>query len=159
MLRMLKIWVFSPYKHWKYQKFSGSPFTLFPCPVFELQQDGSLLYSLDSSSCLALVLCSITLKLPGLIYLFNWVLQKCDLYLNVWAKRKKRKSVFLNFFIEDEWDAIHNGQDLVRKFNTAFAFTKREELEQLAEIFRIIGKSDLQTGVNKFLGQSMYIFI
>ena len=75
------------------------------------------------------------------------------------GQKEKTKVSILNFFIEDEWDAIHNGQDLVRKFNTAFAFTKREELEQLAEIFRIIGKSNLQTGVNKFLGQSTYIFI
>ena len=65
--------------------------------------------------------------------------------------------VFL-VFVEDEWDEIHTGQALVDKFNAAFTFTQRDELEQLAEIFRIIGKKKLQTGVNKFLGQSTYYF-
>ena len=65
--------------------------------------------------------------------------------------------VFL-VFVEDEWDEINTGQALVDKFNAAFTFTQRDELEQLAEIFRIIGKKKLQTGVNKFLGQSTYYF-
>lgn len=55
-------------------------------------------------------------------------------------------------FIENEWDKIKTGKDLINKFNSTFLFSKKEELEMLAEIFRIIGKRDLEHGVKKFLG-------
>ena len=55
-------------------------------------------------------------------------------------------------FIENEWDEIKTGNDLVNKFNSTFLFSNKEELEMLAEIFRIIGKRDLELGVKRFLG-------
>ena len=55
-------------------------------------------------------------------------------------------------FIEDEWDRIKTGKDLINKFNRTFLFSKKEELEMLAEIFRIIGKQDLEHGVKKSFG-------
>ena len=54
--------------------------------------------------------------------------------------------------IEDEWDRIKTGKDLINEFNNTFLFSKNEELEMLAEIFRIIGKRDLEHGVKSFFG-------
>ena len=65
-------------------------------------------------------------------------------------------NITFNIFIEDEWDRIETGKDLINKFNSTFLFSKKEELEMLAEIFRIIGKRDLQLGVKSFFGQSIY---
>lgn len=54
--------------------------------------------------------------------------------------------------IEDEWDRIKTGKDLINEFNNTFLFSKNEELEMLAEIFRIIGKRALEHGVKSFFG-------
>ena len=54
--------------------------------------------------------------------------------------------------IEDEWDRIRTGKDLINEFNNTFLFSKNEELEMLAEIFRIIGKRALEHGVKSFFG-------
>ena len=54
--------------------------------------------------------------------------------------------------IEDEWDRIKTGKDLINEFNNTFLFSKNGELEMLAEIFRIIGKRDLEHGVKSFFG-------
>ena len=70
--------------------------------------------------------------------------------VDVFVCFKWGKSFFL--YIENEWDKIKTGKDLINKFNSTFLFSKKEELEMLAEIFRIIGKRDLERGVKKFLG-------
>ena len=54
--------------------------------------------------------------------------------------------------IEDEWDRMKTGKDLINEFNNTFLFSKNGELEMLAEIFRIIGKRDLEHGVKSFFG-------
>ena len=64
----------------------------------------------------------------------------------------KVRNVTFIIIIEDEWDRIKTGKDLINEFNNTFLFSKKEELEMLAEIFRIIGKRDLEHGVKSFFG-------
>ena len=145
MLRVLKIWDFNPYKYWKYQKFPPS------CPLLSLNSNKRAHCSTFETRKAA----------------WSWYFK--GLLGRLWVCFIANLSLFFRFFfcfcfcflvfVEDEWDKIHTGQDLVDKFNAAFSFTQRDELEQLAEIFRIIGKKKLQDGVNKFLGQSTYFYL